>query len=178
MVNGTFHLTDHNDRKVNTETFRGSFVLVFFGFTHCQVVCPRALTKLSAALDAIGDAPIPVTGLYITVDPARDSPQVMRDFLRSYPRFLGLTGSQTEIENAKRSFRVFATRSASSLDDGGYDVPHTAFTYLLDPAGQFIAHFGDAISLSELVERLRRCFISSSATGKTINDRLPAHGGC
>ena len=57
-IRGTFHLTDHNGRDVDAESFRGSFVLVFFGFTHCRVVCPRALTRLSAALDALGETPV------------------------------------------------------------------------------------------------------------------------
>jgi len=134
-IRAAFHLTDHNGRDVDAGSFRGSFMLVFFGFTHCRVVCPRALTKLSATLDALGETAVRVAALYITVDPDRDTPQVMRDYLRAYPSILGLTGSREEIDDAKRNFRVFARRSSPSPDDGGYDVPHTAITYLLDPEG-------------------------------------------
>ena len=154
-VRGAFHLTDHNGREVDAESFRGSFVLVFFGFTHCRVVCPRALTRLSAALDALGGSPVPVAALYITVDPERDNPQVMRDYLRAHPSILGLTGSRAQIDDAKRNFRVFARRGTPSPDDGGYDVPHTAITYLLDPEGLVVAHFNDGIEVSDLIERLR-----------------------
>jgi protein SCO1/2 len=153
-IRGTFHLTDHNGRDVDAESFRGSFVLVFFGFTHCRVVCPRALTRLSAALDALGETPVRVSVLYITVDPDRDTPQVMRNYLRAYPSILGLTGSRAQIDDAKRNFRVFARRSSPSSDDGGYDVPHTAITYLLDPEGRLVAHFNDAIEVSDFIERL------------------------
>ena len=153
-VRGTFQLTDHNGRDVDAESFRGSFVLVLFGFTHCRVVCPRALARLSAALDALGETPVRLVALYITVDPDRDNPQVMRDYLRAYPSILGLTGSRAQIDDAKRSFRVFARRSTSSADDGGYDVPHTAITYLLDPEGRLVAHFNDAIEVNDLTERL------------------------
>src|SRR4030081_1628549 len=92
-IRATFYLTDHNGRDVDAESFRGSFVLVFFGFTRCRVVCPRALARLSAALDALGETAVRVAALYITVDPDRDNPQVMRDYLRAYPLILGLTGS-------------------------------------------------------------------------------------
>jgi len=153
-IRGTFHLTDHNGRDVDAESFRGSFVLVFFGFTHCRVVCPRGLARISAALDALGEIPVRVTALYITVDPDRDNPQVMRNYLRAYPSILGLTGSREQIDDAKRNFRIFARRSSPSPDDGGYDVPHTAITYLLDPEGRPVAHFNDAIEVSDLIERL------------------------
>jgi protein SCO1/2 len=153
-IRAAFHLTDHNGRDVDAGSFRGSFMVVFFGFTHCRVVCPRALTKLSTALDALGETAVRVAALYITVDPDRDTPQVMRDYLRAYPSILGLTGSREEIDDAKRNFRVFARRSSPSPDDGGYDVPHTAITYLLDPEGRLVAHFNDAIELSDLIQRL------------------------
>jgi len=153
-IRAAFHLTDHNGRDVDAGSFRGSFMLVFFGFTHCRVVCPRALTKLSATLDALGETAVRVAALYITVDPDRDTPQVMRDYLRAYPSILGLTGSRAQIDDAKRNFRVFARRSPASPDDGGYDVPHTAITYLLDPEGRLVAHFNDAIELSDLIQRL------------------------
>jgi cytochrome oxidase Cu insertion factor (SCO1/SenC/PrrC family) len=87
------------------------FVLVFFGFTHCRVVCPRGLARISAALDALGEIPVRVAALYITVDPDRDNPQVMRNYLRAYPSILGLTGSREQIDDAKRNFRVFARRA-------------------------------------------------------------------
>ncbi len=158
-IRPAFDLTDHHGRAVDINSFRGSFVLVFFGFTHCRVVCPRALTKLSAALQALADTPASLTALYITVDPERDSPQVMRAFLEAYPRILGLTGSRDQIDAAKRNFRVFSRRSTPPADDGGYDVPHTAMTYLLDPEGHYVAHFNDALDLPDLIERLRICLI-------------------
>jgi protein SCO1 len=153
-IRGEFHLTDHNGRDVDAGSFRGRFLLVFFGFTHCKVVCPRALTRLSAALDALGERATLLRAVYITVDPERDSPQVMRDYLRAYPSILGLTGSRAQIDEAKRNFRVFAQRRAASPDDGDYDVPHTAITYLLDPEGRLVAHFNDAVELQDLTARL------------------------
>jgi len=154
-VCGTFNLTDHHGRSVNAESFRGRFMLIFFGFTHCRIVCPRALTKISGALDALGEASVPICPLYITVDPERDTAEVMRKFLLSYPRIIGLTGSRAQIEEVKRNFRVFARRAANSLDDDNYNVPHTSITYLLDRDGKFVADFNDSIPLDEMVERLK-----------------------
>jgi protein SCO1 len=153
---GTFRLIDHHGDAVDERSYRGRFVLVFFGFTHCKVVCPRALTKLTSVLDALGPLAETVAALYVTVDPERDTPDVLRAFLETrHPRFTGLTGSPQQIEEAKRAFRVFARRVADPDDPDGYAVPHTAITYLLDPSGRYAAHFPDAIDEREMVERLR-----------------------
>jgi protein SCO1/2 len=154
-VCGAFNLVNHHGRAVSSESFRGRFMLVFFGFTHCRVVCPRALTKISAALDEIGEMSAPTCALYITVDPERDTPEVMREFLLAYPRITGLTGSRAQIDEAKRNFRIFARRTANPLSEDGYNVPHTAITYLLDIDGKFMADFNDSIPLNEMVERLK-----------------------
>jgi protein SCO1/2 len=154
-VGGSFNLTDHYGRAVSSEGFRGRFMLIFFGFTHCRVVCPRALTRISAALDKLGETSAAISALYITVDPERDTPEVMRKFLLPYPRILGLTGSRTEIDEVKRNFRIFARRTADPANAHEYDVPHTAITYLLDIDGKFIADFNDSIALDEMVERLK-----------------------
>lgn len=154
-VGTTFSLTDHHGRSVSSESFRGRFMLVFFGFTHCRVVCPRALSKISNAVDALGETHVPLCALYITVDPERDTPEVMRKFLLSYPGVVGLTGSRAQIDDAKRNFRVFARRAVDPNNADEYDVPHTAITYLLDPDGKFVADFNDAIPLDEMVSRLK-----------------------
>jgi cytochrome oxidase Cu insertion factor (SCO1/SenC/PrrC family) len=94
-----------------------------------------------------------VQPLYITVDPERDTPDVLRAFLREqYPRFIGVTGSREQIDNAKRAFRVFAQRRDEGASD--YVIPHTAITYVLDPAGRFIDHWPDSLGEDTLVMRL------------------------
>lgn len=146
---------DHDGREVSDETYRGDHVLIFFGFTNCRVVCPRALTKLTTALDSLGPLADSIRPIYITVDPERDTPDAMRSFLRSYPRFTGLTGSREQIDHVKGTFRVFAQRKDDHTGRGGYDVPHTAITYLIDPQGKIAAHFTDALSAEEIAGRLR-----------------------
>ncbi|XVQ07209.1 SCO family protein [Spirillospora sp. CA-255316] len=151
----TFALVDHHSKAVTEETYRGRWQLVFFGFTHCRAVCPRALQRLSATLDDLGELAGKVNPLYVTVDPDRDTPEVMKEFLRAYPRFTGLTGSVEAVEEAKKSFRVFARRRADPDDLDGYSMPHTAITYLISPEGQYTEHFSDAISGEDLAARLR-----------------------
>ncbi|MEA2625894.1 MAG: hypothetical protein QOD06_1939 [Candidatus Binatota bacterium] len=153
---GEFHLIDHHGVEVSDATYHGRHALVFFGFTHCKVVCPRALGRLTRVLDALGPLAEQIRPLYVTVDPERDSPEVMRAFLeRSYPRFTGLTGSRPQIDAAKRAFRVFARRTADPDDPDGYAVPHSAITYVLDPDGRYTTHFTDAVDEREMTERLR-----------------------
>jgi protein SCO1/2 len=156
QIGGAFRLTDHHGREVTELSYHGKHVLLFFGFTHCRMVCPRALTKLSGVLDSIGELADRVQALYVTVDPERDSPEMMRAFLESYPRFTGLTGTRAQIDDAKSAFKVFARRAADPLDDAGYSVPHTAIAYLMDSAGSYVTHFPDALDAEEIRERLVR----------------------
>jgi protein SCO1/2 len=153
---GAFRLIDDHGVEVTDETYRGKFMLLFFGFTHCKVVCPRALARLTSVLDALGRLADRLQPLYVTVDPERDTPEVMRAFLeRSYPRFTGLTGSREQIEEAKKAFRVFARRAPDVDDPDGYAMPHTAITYVLDSSGRYATHFTDAVGQGEMTDRLR-----------------------
>lgn len=155
-IGGSFSLTDHHGRAVTEASFHGKFALLFFGFTHCKVVCPRALSRLSGALDLLGDLAEEIQPLYITVDPDRDTPEVMRTFLETnYPRFLGLTGDKVRIDEMKAAYKVFAQRREDPDNPDGYDMPHTAFTFLLDREGDYLAHFIDAGDTREFADKLR-----------------------
>ena len=156
-----FSLVDHHGRPVDAGTWPGKWLLVQFGFTSCRVVCPRALTMLSTALEALDeDLAGRVQPLYVSVDPERDTPAVMRAFLvASYPRFTGLTGTPEQVEATKRTFRVFARRRPDPDDPDGYAMPHTAFTYLVDTDGRLDRHWPDTADapavVSGLTEALR-----------------------
>lgn len=155
-VGGGFSLVDHDETPVSLASFSGRHVLIFFGFTHCRKVCPEALSKISGALDELGERASEIQPLYITVDPVRDTPDVLKAFLsKQYPRFTGLTGTGEKIEEARSRFRVFARRVADQEDPDGYAVPHSALIYLLDKKGQFLRHFPDGVSHRELADGLR-----------------------
>jgi protein SCO1/2 len=152
-----FSLVDHSSRQVTEKDFRGRFLLVYFGFTHCRVVCPRTLTLLTGVLQDLGTAAQLIQPLYITVDPQRDSPEVMRAFLESrFPAFLGLTGTAENVAAAKAEFRVFAERKSDPLDPDGYAVPHSATAFLVASDGAYLAHFPDTLSRDEVVRRIRQ----------------------
>jgi protein SCO1 len=155
-VSARFELIDHHGNPVDNTSYRGRFPLVFFGFTHCEVICPRALAKLSTVLRRLGPLARPLVPLYITVDPDRDTPERMKQFLeRNYPLFTGLTGAPDALEAARREFRVFAVRRDNPDGSGDYQMPHSAITYLLDVDGAYLTHFLDSLDEDELTRRLR-----------------------
>jgi protein SCO1/2 len=171
-IDATFSLIDHEGERVTERSFRGRYLMVFFGFSHCRVVCPRNLDRISVVLGHLGQLADRIRPLYITVDPARDTPNVLKAFLQSrYPRFLGLTGSTEEIDAAKRSFRVFAQRKEDRSDPQGYAVPHSAITYLIGPDGGYLAHFTDGVDETQLVGRLRAFLPDIAATGSVAVKR-------
>lgn len=162
FVTAQFDLVDHDGRPVSQDTYRGRWLLVYFGFTHCRVVCPRSLTRLSSVLSALpADLAQKIQPLYITVDPTRDTPGVMRDYLReSYPRFTGLTGTEQQIVAAKDAFKVFSRPKPDPNDPSGYDMPHTAITYLIDPAGAYATHWAETRSADDIVSDLQSRLIA------------------
>ena len=160
---GKFSLIDHDGQAVTQDSYHGQYRLVFFGFTHCRVVCPRNLARLSRILEALGPRAEDIRPLYVSVDPERDTPEVMKDFLASnYPRFTGLTGSRDQADHAKQSFRVFAERKADPDDPNGYSVPHTAITYLMDRNGAYLAHFAESLPEQEVLQRISALLDSAS----------------
>jgi len=165
MIEGTFSLADHDGNDVTEASYRGRFMLVYFGFTHCRKVCPRSLARMTAALDALGALARHVAPLYITVDPERDTGPVMKAFLAAnFPRFTGLTGSREAIDSAKASFRVFARKGPDPEDAEGYAVPHTAFAYLLGPDGKYLTHFMDTADDTKMASGLRDVLAKAGAT--------------
>jgi protein SCO1/2 len=155
-IGGGFTLTDHFGTAVTERSWPDRYLLIFFGFTHCKMVCPRALGKLGEVIASLGESAERLRPLYVTVDPDRDTPDRMRSFLASYPHFLGLTGPADAIEQIKVAYRVFAQRQAT--EDGGYDVPHSAITYLVAPDGALAAHFVDALDAPTIAARIRAVF--------------------
>jgi protein SCO1 len=153
-VSGAFELVDHFGHQVNERSFGDRYLLVFFGFTHCKLVCPRELTKLGRALELLGPAALRVQPLYVSVDPARDDPRAMQRYLSQYDGgFIGLTGSADQVEAAKTAYRVFANPVTDDSAPGGYVVPHTALAYFMAPGGRYKAHFMQSLD-AEAVARL------------------------
>lgn len=152
-----FQLIDHHGTTVTHETFLNQYLLVFFGFTHCRVVCPRALARMAEVLEKLGPDSKNIQAIYVTVDAARDKPEVMKTYLQQYPAdILGITGDEAKLERVKKGFRVFSQRIEDSDDPDGYSTPHTALTYLMSPGGRYLRHFPDTIESDEMAGALKQ----------------------
>jgi protein SCO1/2 len=139
-IGGHFQLTDQNGRTVTDQDMKGHPFLVFFGFTHCPDVCPTTLFEVSEVLRKLGTDADRVGALFVTVDPERDTPDLMKDYLASFdPRLLGLTGDPAAIAAALKNYRVYSKKIP--LDGGDYTMDHSAIVYLMDKEGRFVAPF-------------------------------------
>ena len=139
-VGGPFHLEDQNGKPVTDQDMKGRPFLVFFGFTHCPDICPTTLFDISQVLNKLGPDANRAGALFITVDPQRDTPAVLKDYLSNFdPHLRGLTGDQASIDAAIKAYRVYAKKVP--LDGGDYTMDHTAIVYLMDKDGQFVAPF-------------------------------------
>ena len=132
-LGGPFRLTDHTGRVVTEAAFAGRWALVYFGFTYCPDVCPTELGTIAQAIDLLGPSGDRVTPVLVSIDPARDTPQQLADYVdRFHPRLVGLTGTEAEVADIARRFRVFYAR-ARSADTTDYLMDHSSFIYLVGP---------------------------------------------
>ena len=139
-IGGPFTLIDQEGRTVSDADFRGRWLLVYFGYTHCPDACPTALNDMADALDRLGPAKrAKVQVLFITVDPERDTPAVMKEYVGAFEgaNIVGLTGSPEQVAAAEAAYRVRARRY--TRPDGDYMMSHAATIDIMDPNGQYIA---------------------------------------
>jgi len=135
-VGGPFTLVDHTGRTVTERDFAGRSMLVYFGFTYCPDVCPTELGTIAAAIDAMGPAGERVTPVFVTIDPERDTPAAMADYVsRFHPRMVGLTGSAEQIAQAARAYRVYFAK-VRPRDASDYLMDHSSFIYFVGPDGR------------------------------------------
>jgi len=135
-IGGPFQLVDQRSNPVTEQTFLGRIQLVFFGFTNCPDVCPTALSVISELMDRLGNESNVLQPLFITVDPERDTPSRMAEYVGAFhPALVGLTGSADQIAATARAFGVFYRRVSS--ENGAYTMDHTASVFILDRQGRF-----------------------------------------
>lgn len=153
-VGGPFTLVDQQGRTVTDETFRGRWMLVFFGFTHCPDVCPTALNDMSAVLTELGGASDKLQPIFITVDPERDTVEAMSQYVANFdPRIVALTGTPEQIAQAAKAYRVYYKKVP---EDDGYTMDHTGILYLMDPQGKFATHFTPNTPPADVAARIRK----------------------
>lgn len=152
-IGGPFELTAHTGETITNEDLAGTPYLVFFGFTHCPDICPTTLAQLTAVLDQLGPQ-ADITPLFITVDPERDTQDIMADYVEYFDeRIVGLRGSLEQTEQAADAFAAYFEKVP--LEDGGYTMDHTASVLMMDAQGEFAGTLDIHEPLDTQVEKLR-----------------------
>jgi protein SCO1/2 len=155
-IGGAFTLVDHQGRTTTERDLAGKLLLVYFGFTFCPDVCPTELQTMSLALDVLGPAAEQVQPVFVSVDPERDTPVQLAEYLKSFhARFLGLTGSPEQVQAAARAYKVYYAKAKAGADDAAYSVDHTGFVYLMDRQNRYLAHFAPGTPPERMAERIR-----------------------
>ncbi|KAF2991299.1 SCO family protein [Methylocystis sp. MJC1] len=153
-IGGPFQLTSQTGAQINEKDLLGKPYLIFFGYTHCPDVCHTTLFEMSEILRALGSY-AKVGGLFVTVDPERDTQEVLKDYLASFdPRITGLTGPRAQLEPMLRSYRIYAKRAPGKDED--YAVDHTTVVYLMDKNGRFVTSFNVNRKPEEAAKELAR----------------------
>jgi protein SCO1/2 len=154
-IGGPFQLTDQTGRTVTHSDFRGRPYLVFFGYTHCPDACPSTLFDISEVLGKLGPDAERVSALFITIDPERDTPEQLKEYLSNFnPRLTGLTGDPAAITAVAKEYRVYARKVPT--ENGDYTIDHTALVYLMDKDGRFVAPFNLKRTPEDAAADLRR----------------------
>jgi protein SCO1/2 len=154
-IGGPFTLTGQDGKPLTAQDLKGKPLLVFFGYTHCPDICPTTLFELSEILHAMGKDADRINALFITVDPDRDTPAVMKDYLSSFdPHLRGATGTQQQIDVVEKEYRVYAKKVPTK--DGDYSMDHSAVVYLMDKDGRFVAPFNLKRRPADAADALRK----------------------
>jgi len=157
-IGGPFTLVSTNDGNVTDQTYRGKWLLIFFGYTFCPDACPTALNNISVALEKLGADAGKLQPLFVTVDPQRDTREVLAEYLKSFDsRIIGLTGPEDQIDRVVKEYRVYvASQKSETQGDDNYLVSHSAYIYLMDPQGKFVNVIQGSEAGEEIAAWLRK----------------------
>lgn len=155
-----FNLTNESGLAVNAPNYRGKVVLLYFGYTHCPDVCPATLGTLALALHDLGQDADKIRVLFVTVDPARDSTAVLKQYVVAFgPQFVGLRGSDDELEGLAKRYRVAYTREKPDTK-GDYTITHSSAVFIFDADGQARLLAGSTDEANTIAQDLRRLIVS------------------
>ncbi len=152
-IGGPYHLINQDGKPVSDRDFRGRYQLIYFGYTFCPDVCPTTLALIAAALEKMGPDAKRIAPIFITVDPDRDTPQILKKYLAAFdPRFIGLTGSQSELSKVEKEYKVYAKKEP--LKGGTYAVNHSSVIYLMGPKGKLVTFYNEVLTPEQLAKDL------------------------
>jgi protein SCO1/2 len=162
-IGGPFSLTAPDGKTVTDQTYRDRWQLIYFGYTLCPDACPTTLNEIAGALEKLGPLADKVQPIFITVDPARDTPKVMGEYVKAFdPRIVGLTGSSDAVGSAAREFRVYVAKVPDKDAPDGYLMDHSSVIYVMRPGdGRFVATFTTDTSADQMAERLKKLIANS-----------------
>jgi protein SCO1/2 len=153
VADGAFTLTNTDGALVNEKTYRGKWLLIYFGYTFCPDICPTTLNDVAGALEELGPRAGKVQPIFITIDTKRDTRQILADYVKSFdPRIVALTGTQAQTAAAARAYGVIYERQDG--DDGDYLYDHTSYVYLMDPEAKFVEAFAGSDDREKIGRRL------------------------
>lgn len=156
-VGGPFALTNGDGKTVTDQDFRGKYMLIYFGYSFCPDVCPTTLSAVADAMDKLGAKADRLQPLFITVDPKRDSPAVVKQFAAAFgPRVQGLTGSAAQIATVAREYRVYYAEHRTGPGPDDYTMDHSSVLYLMGPDGRFIAPIRADMTADRMAEALAK----------------------
>lgn len=154
-MGGALRLADHDGKARSIEDFRGKVVVVVFGFTHCPDVCPTALADMAKAVRSLGERGNDVQVLFVTLDPARDTAELLRQYVPAFhPAFLGLRGSEAETAAVTRDFKVYANQRPGKTPES-YTIDHSAQSFVFDRAGRIRLLLPPAMASTAIASDLR-----------------------
>jgi len=162
-IGGPFELVDHTGRPVSAANFAGKFMLIYFGFTHCPDVCPTELQVMANAMDVLGADNARVVPVFITVDPERDTPAQLKDYVAAFhPAMVGLTGTPDQVAAVAKAYKVYFSKQPNAGAPDDYQVDHTSFVYLMGPDGGLRSMFRSGASAETMAGEIRAQLRQSS----------------
>ena len=166
-IGGPFTLTNQDGKTVRDTDFRGKYLLVYFGYTYCPDLCPTGLESIAHSLDNLGEDARKVQPIFITVDPARDTPAKLKEYVASFNSdIVALTGTPDQIAAVARAYQVYYAKG-EIVDDSQYLMDHSTLIYVMDPNGKFVTTFPDDIDPSALTEALHAVWARPAPPAKT-----------
>jgi len=154
-IGGAFQLVDKNGKVWRDTDFKGRPMLVYFGYAYCPDICPTALYHMTKAMEELGGANL-IQPIFITFDPKRDTPEFLQTYAQNFHKdFVMLTGSQAQVDQAIKAYRVYAARTSEDRGDDDYLMDHSSLIYLMDKDGKYRAHFNHQTPAHEIVQRVK-----------------------